>query len=163
MFWNYNFQFHLLFTIKIGWKRIQQHKENHWLYPTFICCFIYRQCNCLSFFFMEYLTIKKKKGRTKEKRRMSKGQSRTGKMFKSWEVNPIAHIFSCTVFIPLAAHAPITAHQSYFQFEICDIIIRPLKSSHSKWVLITCQRYIVEFYWKMVRFSNVLHEGLYVN
>ena len=48
-----------------------------------------------------------------------------------------------TVFVnPLAAHAPITVHQSYFQFEICGIINRPLKSSHSQWVPITCQRYI---------------------
>ena len=47
-----------------------------------------------------------------------------------------------TVFVPLAAHAPITAHQSYFQFELYGIINRPLKSSYSQWVPITYQRYI---------------------
>ena len=42
-------------------------------------------------------------------------------------------VILCTVYVPLAAHAPITAHQSFFffQFEIYGIINRPLKSSHS--------------------------------
>ena len=47
-----------------------------------------------------------------------------------------------TVLVPIAAHAPITAHQSYFQFEICGIINRPLKSSHTQWVPVMCQHYI---------------------
>ena len=35
-----------------------------------------------------------------------------------------------TVFVPIPAHAPITAHQCHFQFKICGTINRPLKSSH---------------------------------
>ena len=42
-----------------------------------------------------------------------------------------------TVFVPLAAHAPITTHQSFFQFEICGIINCPLKSSHTHLALPT--------------------------
>ena len=40
------------------------------------------------------------------------------------------HVISCTVFVPIPAHAPITAHQRHFQFKICGTINRPLKSSH---------------------------------
>ena len=36
----------------------------------------------------------------------------------------------CTIFVPIPAHAPITAHQRHFQFKICGTINRPLKSSH---------------------------------
>ena len=36
----------------------------------------------------------------------------------------------CTIFLPIPAHAPITAHQRHFQFKICGTINRPLKSSH---------------------------------
>ena len=39
-------------------------------------------------------------------------------------------IHICTVFIPIPAHAPITAHQRHIQFKICGTINRPLKSSH---------------------------------
>ena len=35
-----------------------------------------------------------------------------------------------TVFVPIPAHAPITAHQHHFQFKICGTINRPLKLSH---------------------------------
>ena len=35
-----------------------------------------------------------------------------------------------TIFVPIPAHAPITAHQGHFQFKICGTINRPLKSSH---------------------------------
>ena len=37
---------------------------------------------------------------------------------------------STTVFVPIPAHAPITAHQRHFQFKICGTINCPLKSSH---------------------------------
>ena len=36
----------------------------------------------------------------------------------------------CTVFVPIPAHAPITAHQRHLQFQICGTINCPLKSSH---------------------------------
>ena len=36
-----------------------------------------------------------------------------------------------TVFVPIPAHVPITAHQRQFQFKICGTINRPLKSSHA--------------------------------
>ena len=35
-----------------------------------------------------------------------------------------------TIFVPIPAHAPITAHQHHFQFKICGTINRPLKSSY---------------------------------
>ena len=35
-----------------------------------------------------------------------------------------------TVFVPIPAHTPITAHQCHFQFQICGTINHPLKSSH---------------------------------
>ena len=44
------------------------------------------------------------------------------------------------------AHAPITAYQNYFQFELCGIINRPLKSRHTQWVPVTCQCYIIFIY-----------------
>ena len=37
---------------------------------------------------------------------------------------------ACTVFVPIPAHVPITAHQRHFQFKICGTINRPLKSNH---------------------------------
>ena len=39
-------------------------------------------------------------------------------------------VIQVTVFIPISAHAPITAHQRHFQFKICGTINGPLKSSH---------------------------------
>ena len=35
-----------------------------------------------------------------------------------------------TIFVPIPAHAPITAHQRHFQFKICGTVNCPLKSSH---------------------------------
>ena len=37
---------------------------------------------------------------------------------------------TCTVFVPIPAHAPITAHRRYCQFKICGTINSPLKLSH---------------------------------
>ena len=45
------------------------------------------------------------------------------------KVLPIIFPILSTVFVPIPAHAPLTAHQRHFQFKICDTINRPLKSS----------------------------------
>ena len=37
---------------------------------------------------------------------------------------------TCTIFVPIPAHAPVTAHQRHFQFKICCTINHSLKSSH---------------------------------
>ena len=41
----------------------------------------------------------------------------------------VMNTLKTTVFVPIPAHTPITAHQHHFQFNVCGIN-RPLKSSH---------------------------------
>ena len=63
-----------------------------------------------------------------------------------WSLHNISLIYSCcakygymscksidesTVFVPIPAHAPVTAHQHHFQFKMCGTINgRTLKLSH---------------------------------